>query len=198
MSEDKSDGDDTADLATRKGLPEDQLFMARQYPQNQWLTGQQVSELGRFWLAIHRSFRVHSLEVQNRIEALLNGKAELEATLGPFEHGMGQLLSHLEGHHQIEDYNYFPQFVRIEPRLARGFEIMDADHHVIHDGMVSLAHKSREFIMAGSVATPDHSAVERAANELQTAVATFRRHMLRHLDDEEDLVIPLIIDRKLG
>jgi len=190
--------DDIADLATRSGLPEDQLFMAKQYPQDQWLSGEQVSELGRFWLAIHRSFRINSLEVQNRVEALLNGKSEIEAMLGPFQQGMGQLLSHLEGHHQIEDYNYFPQFVRIEPRLARGFEIMDADHHVIHDGMVDLAQKSRAFITAGTAATPDPSGLDQSTNELARAIATFRRHMLRHLDDEEDLVIPLIIDRNLG
>ena len=32
-------------------------------------------------------------------------------------------------------------FQRVEPRLVRGFEILDADHHLIHDAIDELAER---------------------------------------------------------
>lgn len=190
--------DTPLDLSTRKGLPGDQLFLARQYPREGWLTGDQLSEMASFWLDIHRYFRLKSEQLEKLINSVRNGEREAGEILAPFRSSAGGMLSHLEGHHQIEDHNYFPHFIRIEPRLARGFELMDADHHVIHDAIHTLAEESRGFLAAA--AAPDHGsdALKRRTDALGDTIATFRRNMLRHLDDEEDLVIPLIIDRHLG
>ncbi len=185
-------------LDIRQGLPEDQLFLARQYPSDRWLSGPEVSELGRFWLGVHRFFRDKASTAERQVTSVLEGKVDAGAIRDAFGHTIGEMLSHLEMHHNIEDHNYFPQFIRIEPRLKTGFEVMDADHHLIHGAIHDLAGKGRAFLQAASCARQDSSATDRSTNELASTLTTFRRHMLRHLDDEEDLVIPLILDRHLG
>ena len=45
------------------------------------------------------------------------------------------LLSQLNVHHQIEDLHYFPIFRAADTRLARGFDVLEGDHHAIHADM---------------------------------------------------------------
>lgn len=193
-----NDTDQDLVLATRSGLPDDQLFLARQYPREDWLSGEQLSEMASFWLDIHRYFRLKSEQLEKLINSVRNGEREAGEILAPFRSAAGSMLSHLEGHHNIEDHNYFPHFIRIEPRLARGFELMDADHHVIHDAIHALAGESRGFLATAAAQDGASDALKSQTDRLGDTISRFRHNMLRHLDDEEDLVIPLIIDRHLG
>ena len=64
---------------------------------------------------------------------------EFRAALAP---RLRRFLMHLNGHHQIEDFQFFPLFAAAEPRLARGFDVLEADHEAIHrvmDEMVEAA-----------------------------------------------------------
>lgn len=111
---------------------------------------------------------------------------------------MGEILVHLDGHHKIEDKHYFPQFEVLEPRLKAGFELMEEDHHVIGHAIFEVSASSRAFLEAADSLQTDRSLLDRAVDELGAELAQFRTIMLHHLDDEEDLVIPLIIDRNIA
>ena len=62
--------------------------------------------------------------------------------------GCSFFLGQLDGHHAIEDEHYFPLFAKAESRLARGFEILDGDHHVIHDALERNADAANAFLRA--------------------------------------------------
>lgn len=184
-----------SDLAERDGLPADLLFLLEAHPRDTWNSGV-IKGLGRTWLHMHGSFRDASQALADSIDAVREAGAFDPGFAPRFAQTASGLLGHLDGHHRIEDDHYFPIFQRTEPRLIRGFEIMDADHHVIHDAIESFATAGNAFLrgIGGAEGRPE-DAQNRALDAMADEIARFRRLLLRHLDDEEDLVIPLIVER---
>ena len=86
-------------------------------------------------------------------------------------------------------------FAQAEPRLRRGFEILDSDHDAVHGGLARFTEESRALLHA---LTPEadklSSDAQFAAEALERDWTTFHRDLRRHLDDEEDIVIPLMIE----
>ena len=101
-------------------------------------------------------------------------------------------LSHLEGHHQIEDYQYFPLFVAAEGRLKRGFDVLEGDHAVIHAEMNRLAEAAKGFL---AVAPEDADGLRFAGDAYADASERLFDLLNRHLGDEEDLIVPVILAR---
>ena len=112
-----------------------------------------------------------------------------------FRPRIGFLLHELHGHHRIEDLHYFPVFQAADPRLARGFEVLDADHHAIDRAIAELGTASDALLRVLAAPAADRPG---AIAGLATTLPAFLRRLERHLDDEEDLVIPLLIDRGEG
>jgi hypothetical protein len=179
------------------GLPKDVQYLVRKYPRDTWVE-HLVSNTAQTWLGVHRYFRTASKTAQAMIEDVQNGRKDA-AEIGPaYRHRIGEILVHLDGHHKIEDNHYFPQFEMLEPGLKAGFELMEEDHHVIDRAIFEVSALSRAFLEAADPILTDRSLLDRAVNELGAGLAQFRTIMLHHLDDEEDLVIPLIIDRNIA
>ena len=183
-------------LPLRRSLPDDLLDLLRRYPRDSWPDNPDVAGLAGFWLQRHQMFR--------ELPALI-GTATLrlrEGLLTPaefrpfFQRRVGLMLGQLDEHHNVEDYHYFPAFAAAAPKLKRGFEILDADHHAIHGAIESLGAQSEAFVAAlkGQVSGKEGE-VARKVDDLSGAIGVFERNLLRHLDDEEDLIIPLILER---
>jgi iron-sulfur cluster repair protein YtfE (RIC family) len=102
------------------------------------------------------------------------------------------LLSQLNVHHQIEDQHYFPIFRAAEERLARGFDVLEADHHAIHADMAATAQTANALLQALAAKA---DALRRCGDDYAAASGTLLKGLMRHLDDEEDLIVPLILDR---
>jgi len=77
---------------------------------------------------------------------------------------------------------------------CRGIPILIVAPH--HGAIHSLGAASRELIatLSGEVSGRDGDAL-RVAERLTGEIEGFDRTLLRHLDDEEDLIIPLILER---
>lgn len=183
--------DDLA-LDRRTGWPADLRLLLEQHPRPSWQRHPNLGALCRFWLERHRMFR-------ELAEALATGAVELRedrleaARFQPwFTPRMGFFLEQLHHHHLIEDHNYFPTFMAAEPRLGRGFEVLEADHATIHTAIVDLAEASNGLLTSLATATSDRPA---ATARLATSLPDFLASLGRHLDDEEDLIIPLILER---
>ena len=79
-----------------------------------------------------------------------------------------------------------------------GFDILDRDHHVIHDALEMNAQAARTYLDA---LEQGGDALKRAGEAYATENERLMRFLTRHLEDEEDLIIPVILDqgeRKLG
>jgi predicted glycoside hydrolase/deacetylase ChbG (UPF0249 family) len=104
------------------------------------------------------------------------------------------LIAHLDGHHRIEDHHYFPAFRSAEPRLASGFEALVADHHALQRD-IDAALASLAALTAAADAQADGAAAVRAAEQFVRDSAGLYAKLVRHLSDEEDLVVPLMLER---
>ncbi|AUH65743.1 hemerythrin domain-containing protein [Paracoccus zhejiangensis] len=188
--------DETLKLGTRAGLPEELMFLARQHPRGNWRGQPGLAGTGEFWLANHDYFRGMIQRIAGSLSALRES-GETGFDSGPaLQRHINGLLGGLDGHHRVEDHHYFPAFQRAEPRLLRGFEILDADHHLIHDSIDKLAATTRDSLQrlgqAEGVMTSDQRF---AVDALAAVVDRFAPLLRQHLADEEDLVIPLILER---
>ena len=102
------------------------------------------------------------------------------------------LLSQLDVHHQIEDLHYFPIFRAAEARLARGFDVLEQDHHAIHADMARTAETANALLRA---LAGEEARRARCGDDYAAASRALLDGLIRHLDDEEDLIVPLILDR---
>jgi hypothetical protein len=101
-------------------------------------------------------------------------------------------LQQLNAHHQVEDLHYFPVFQAAEARLARGFDVLEGDHHTIHQSIDRAVETANAFLRT---AVNDRGPLLAAADTYAAASDALLRQLRRHLGDEEDLIIPLILDR---
>lgn len=183
-------------LEIRHGLPEDLRFLLEKYPREQWKTHKNLGDMAQFWLQRHDMFRELSGMLQNSVLDYREGRLAPDAFQVWFAPRLRFFLQQLHGHHQIEDMHYFPVFAAAEARLARGFELLDSDHHVIHDALERNAEAAREFLTVLQKA--DSDAKRFAGDAYADENARLIAMLGRHLHDEEDLIIPLILDRGEG
>lgn len=180
------------DLDTRTGWPDDLSIFLDQYPRQTWLSHRNFGERMQFWMGVHGGFRELGSALQSATAGFREGDVTPERFRQWFVPRLNYLLSHLHTHHQIEDLDYFPILSAAEPRLARGFEVLETDHETIHTTIDALAEAANGFMAAGSGNRDTLLATgERYADASDRLIA----QLMRHLDDEEDLIVPLVLDR---
>ena len=179
-------------IEVRTGWPDDLQVLLRQYPREVWATHPNLGHLARFWLDIHNGFRVNAAILETSAADFREGRVTPERFRAEFAPRLRLFLSHLEGHHQIEDFQFFPTFSLAEPRLVRGFEVLETDHGSIHAAMDRLAAAGNGFLRSDAA---DRDAMLFAGDAFAGAGAQLIGMLHRHLDDEEDLIVPVILDR---
>ena len=179
------------DLARRSGWPEDLRVLLIRFPREQWQDHANLGEMARFWLSRHAMFRglsdmIRTIEIRFREGGL--SPEQFPRQLVP---RLQFLLQQLEAHHQIEDYHYFPIFRAADARLARGFDVLESDHHAIHGDMARVVETANALLRALS----GGGETRNRADDYAGASGALLAGLIRHLDDEEDLIVPLILDR---
>lgn len=179
-------------LETRAGWPDELRFILERYPREAWADHVNLAGIARFWLDIHNGFRRAGEALRGSTNESREGLATPDRFRSWYAPRLQTFLGHLEGHHNIEDYQMFPIFNAAEPRLMKGFEILETDHGVIHAAMDRMAETANAFMQ-----TPagDNDKMRYAAEAYADTSDRLMKMLARHLGDEEDLVIPLILDR---
>ena len=83
-------------------------------------------------------------------------------------------------------------FRRAEPRLAPGFELLENDHAALHTAIGGIVERANAVLTAEHA---DRAGFRAGLARFHDAHVEFGRGLQRHLDDEEDLVIPLLLER---
>ena len=179
-------------LLVRTGLPDELRFLVERYPREGWQAHDGFHGLSGQWIAFHNSFRDAGKLLSAGIGSYREGVRTAPEFAKWFAPRLNRLLGHLEGHHNIEDYVYFPKFIEAEKRLKRGFDILEGDHHQIHEAMELNAETANAFLRA---LTENEDKQRYAADEYAAQNEKLVAMLTRHLDDEEDLIIPMILDR---
>ncbi len=187
---------DALALARRSGWPDDLRVLIARYPREQWQGHVNLGEMARFWLSRHTMFReladmIREVETQFRTGTL--APAEFPRQFVP---RLQFLLQQLGVHHQIEDLHYFPIFRAADERLVRGFDVLEGDHHAIHADMAATADAANALLRALAMNPAGNAdALRRCGDDYAVASGALLKGLIRHLDDEEDLIVPLILDR---
>ena len=190
MQSDKTEA--PLDLDTRTGWPEDLRFIVERYPRETWAEHVNLAGMARFWLDIHNGFRRAGETLSGSTGEFREGLVTPERFRSWYAPRLQTFLGHLEGHHNIEDYQMFPLFNAAEPRLMKGFDVLERDHGIIHAAMEQMADTANAFMRT---AAGDADKMRTAADAYADTADRLMAMLARHLGDEEDLVIPLILDR---
>lgn len=175
-------------LASRAGLPPEFLYLRETFPRARWSTGG-LHPTARRWLQMHGGFRAHQAEMGAMVAAWRADTLDVQSLHRALIPALQQFLQHLDGHHRIESGHYFPALQQLEPRIAAGIDLLDRDHDAIHahiEAMVETGRALHQAVAGGAADAGDR--VERLADVLALAAP----QLARHLDDEEEIVIPLI------
>ena len=175
-------------IETRAGLPAHLRVLADRYPRAEWRGHGNFKELTTFWLERHLMFRQVLDKVIGDKQAHLDGNAaSYGAELSRYT---GFFLDQLHGHHQIEDEHYFPQFQQFDKRLEQAFELLDADHHALDAHLHGLADHTNQVLRA---LQQGHKAQDEAGHLLAVQEG-FKIFLDRHLMDEEEIIVPIVLE----
>lgn len=185
---------DRLDLEARGGLPDALRALLEDYPRAGWEADPHFEGLVRFWLERHLMFRRMMAAMREDTGRLLDGAIEERAYAARLSRIGSAFVGDLHGHHQIEDAHYFPALARAEPRIARGFEILDADHQAL-DGLLAAFTGEADGLLrtiAGVGGARDR------AGRFGGRLERLERLLARHLTDEEELVVPVVLKHGPG
>lgn len=171
---------------TSRLTPELRILKTR-LPRERW-SDLPAGSLARTWLTMHASLRDGQQWLERLALKWQLKQLDLATFRTRFLADSEAHFNHLHGHHRLEDRHYFPQFRSIEPRLQAGFDLLQDDHEQLHAALARLQVQLQ--------ALRDADIESQAARTLADAIAVDIYHcgklLRRHLEDEEDLVIPLL------
>jgi hypothetical protein len=176
------------DLDRHGGWSKQLSFLLERHPRATW-PGRHSATV-EFWLGVHERLRRDCAGLDAAAAEHGAAPARLAVVAAPRLHG---LVAAMHGHHQIEDFQYFPAFRRAEPRLARGFDLLERDHAEMR-GAIDAAVAALHELRAAVESSADAATQKLAAQRYVGAAAALSGALRHHLDDEEDLVVPLLLE----
>jgi hemerythrin-like domain-containing protein len=179
-------------LGTRVGWPADLRLLIDRYPRECWTGHANLGAMAQFWLQRHDMFREIASALEQAADAFRNGSATAQDFRAWFPPRLQFFLQQLNAHHQVEDLHFFPVFQTAEARLAHGFEVLEADHGAIHHSIDRTVETANAFLRA---AVNDADMLRTGGDAYMAASGVLLRQLRQHLGDEEDLIVPLILDR---
>jgi iron-sulfur cluster repair protein YtfE (RIC family) len=104
------------------------------------------------------------------------------------------LVRNLHGHHTWEDRKFFPELMAADDRFTAGLEMLEADHDAMDGLLNGLVQSSNRFIKLMDLSPQDAPSELPEVLKQAEGIQTF---LIRHLMDEEDLTVPILLHHKL-
>lgn len=155
-----------------------------------WRDHPNYAGLAAFWQQVHRGIRSEGGQLRTLLDGFRDGRHDPALFEAAFSAQMRRYLGHLDFHHRIEDDVYFPRFRTLDDRLVAGFDLLETDHRIIHERLDQVARSGGDLL--GAVRTRPGD-VRRELDAHAASAEDLIGLLDRHLDDEEDLVIPAIL-----
>ncbi|WP_238365945.1 hemerythrin domain-containing protein [Mesobacterium pallidum] len=183
--------DDQEDLALdlRAGLPDPLRALVKEFPRDGWEQHPEFQGLISFWLDRHLMFRRLCEAMIQDAQTTLDGGMEPRQMAGRLSRYGSALVNDLHGHHQIEDGHYFPRLTTLDARMAHGFDLLERDHAQM-DGLIAGFVDAANTVLAGADAAG--GATDRVG-AFHAHLGDFSGLLERHLFDEEEIVVPVIL-----
>ena len=161
------------------------------HPRDSWGAHPGFREKTRQWLGAHPMFR----NMAQRIR--LDAEGYLDAALAPEDYAArlsqvdGILVGNLHGHHGWEDHSYFPELSAADPRFDAGLEVLEQDHadlDTVLDTFTRMANRAIKL---------DETQARDEIGRLYGTARIVEAFLARHLTDEEELAVPIILHHRL-
>ena len=175
-------------------MPEELRFLLDRYPRDSWDTHAGFKEKTRHWLGAHQMFRRVAERVRLDTEDLLNKDSAIDDYAARLSYYGGNLVGNLHGHHGWEDHSYFPELSAADPRFDAGLELLEKDHADL-DRVLDDFTKSANRVI--KLATLDEAQSREEAAQVHQSAQTIEAFLKRHLSDEEELAVPIILHHRL-
>jgi hypothetical protein len=172
--------------------PELRALLER-HPRASWR--EQASPTVQFWLDVHDGFRRDCVALESAGDDYRAGRLRVTELAVHVATRLRGMLAHLHGHHEVEDHHYFPAFRDAAPGLAGAFDSLAADHAALAEDARGALAAVADLVAAADAGADSAAAAEQAARRYLAIGDKLCRRLVRHLDDEELLIIPLLIDR---
>ncbi|WP_421981124.1 hemerythrin domain-containing protein [Roseibium sp.] len=175
-------------------MPATMRVLLDEYPRDSWDAHPGFKEKTKHWLGAHQMFRKLGELVRSETELYLDRSREPDDFAGRLSYYGNALVANLHGHHNWEDKSYFPELSAADPRFDRGLEILEKDHQELDrvlDQFTETANRSIKLIHL------DEPQVREEAGRLHGLAGTIEAFLDRHLADEEELAVPIILHHRL-
>ena len=175
-------------------LPDEMRVLLDSYPRESWEKHPNFKLATRNWLGAHQMFRRLSETVRRDAEKYLNRSKDPHAYGAQLSYRGNALVGNLIGHHGWEDYSYFPELSAADSRFDTGLEILENDHHILDKILHDF---SQAAIRAINLIQLNESAAFDEIGKVHKSALVIEKLLARHLVDEEELAVPIIIHHKL-
>lgn len=175
-------------------MPNEMQSLLQDYPRDSWDAHPGFREKTRNWLGAHQMFRQLGKITRKETELFLDRSRSGDEFAARLSHYGGLLVGNLHGHHGWEDHSYFPELSAADPRFDAGLEILEKDHQdldVVLDSFTRTANRAIKLVQL------DEEQARNEAGKLHGVTETIEAFLLRHLNDEEELAVPIILHHRL-
>ena len=174
-------------------MPEDMWLLLNQFPRASWDEYPGFKDKTRQWMNAHQGFRRLAERVRADTELLLDKEMAADDYAARLSFLGGRLVGNLHGHHHWEDHSYFPELSAADPRFEAGLEVLEQDHadlDVVLDDFTQQANRGIKLTALDEAQAYDE------AGALHGQANVIEAFLKRHLIDEEDLAVPIILQHR--
>lgn len=189
-----SDLDPALTLGDRAALPDALRVLLAEYPRDGWQAHRNFQGLVSFWLERHMMFRKLMEMMRADTQGVLDRTVDPQQYAARLSRYGGMFVQQLHGHHTIEDTQYFPVLAHKEPRIEKGFAILEGDHHAL-DGHLDRFVKGANAVLQR---IDDRAVIQTRAGRFHDDLQHLESLLDRHLLDEEELIVPVILRHGAG
>ena len=175
-------------------MPAEMQLLLRTYPRDDWEAHPGFKEMTRNWLGAHQMFRRLSDHVRYETEIYINKARAPRDYAERLRRYGGMLVGNLHGHHGWEDSSYFPELSAADPRFDAGLEILEKDHAALDVVLESFTNSANHMLKLIQI---DDNSARDEAGKLHSTIETIETFLQRHLSDEEELAVPIILHHRL-
>ncbi|NOR61504.1 MAG: hemerythrin domain-containing protein [Rhodobacteraceae bacterium] len=178
----------------QQGLPAEMQMLLNTYPRSTWEAHPGFREKTKNWLGAHNMFRQLGGIIRSETERFLDKSRSVDDFSARIAHYGDMMVRNLHGHHSWEDYAYFPELAAADPRFEAGLEILEKDHHELDVVLESFARSANRVIQLSEL---DEKQAYEESGSLHHIAKTIEAFLERHLGDEEELAVPIILHHRL-
>jgi len=181
-------------MVRQDALPQDMRILLRDYPRDAWPDHPNFAASIQNWMGAHEMFRALSKAVRLNTEGYIDKSIGSDTYAARLSHYGNLLVRNLHGHHGWEDHVFFPEISRSDPRFDSGLATLESDHEHLDKVLERFTVASNRTVKLIQL---DETQAQSEAGGIHKAASEIEGFLRRHLADEEDLVVPIILHHKL-